>query len=637
MAESYEIDLEIQGGEQPEIVMEVESGATDGASARNAEAWAAGTRNGVPVGENDPAYHNNSKYYRDSAAAIAAGDVIDDDAGIGDYDLTWSADKLAGEFGGTQENMTAGNALFLLSNRGETDKEPYTFRKTGGSKNAYGREMLKKVVGGTVAWNQLSDRGESFSQTVNAEAQDNVWFTSGSNYISYISGHKYLFAYTQKNTLTSNTRNTLKVDDGTVHYQDTSANANLTAGRYYWIFAATASKANGTAGIWVHTPDVNVAYEKLQCYDLTQMFGSTIADAIYAMEQATAGSGVAWFKALFQKNYYAYDAGTLMSVNAASHALTGFNQWDEQWELGSISSAGQLVDATDRIRCKNAIRVIPGSTIYIKAPMAFNRACWYDDKMNLISSFSYVDRTYTVPDNARYMRFACTSSYGTTYNNDICINLSNTEKNGTYEPYQLRSYPLANVELRGIPKWENGQMVFDGDEYTPDGTVKRRYGIVDLGTLTWTKHPSYGSIFSTTISTMRSPATDAERKTGIFCAEYVSDTQISISVDMHDKTMLRYTGGLLFIEDTAYDDAASFKAALTSANAQLVYELATPTTESADPYRELQISNHNGTEKFIDRAEEAGTRDVAIPVGTETFYPVDVFALIDALQAQLGS
>lgn len=100
MADSYEINLEIQGGEQPELVMETEGGATDGASARNAEAWAAGTRNGVPVGENDPAYHNNSKYYRDSAAAIAAGDVIDDDAGHGDTMLAWSADKLVGEFGG---------------------------------------------------------------------------------------------------------------------------------------------------------------------------------------------------------------------------------------------------------------------------------------------------------------------------------------------------------------------------------------------------------------------------------------------------------------------------------------------------------------------------------------------------------
>ena len=55
-----------------------------GDSASDAEAFASGQRGGVDVGSSDPAYHNNSKYYRDSAAAIAAGDVIDDDAGTGD-------------------------------------------------------------------------------------------------------------------------------------------------------------------------------------------------------------------------------------------------------------------------------------------------------------------------------------------------------------------------------------------------------------------------------------------------------------------------------------------------------------------------------------------------------------------------
>lgn len=72
MAESYEINLEIQGGEQPEIVMETEGGATDGASARNAEAWAVGKRNGADVPSTDPTYHNNAKYYATDAAASAA-------------------------------------------------------------------------------------------------------------------------------------------------------------------------------------------------------------------------------------------------------------------------------------------------------------------------------------------------------------------------------------------------------------------------------------------------------------------------------------------------------------------------------------------------------------------------------------
>lgn len=40
--------------------------ATAKRDAEDAEAWAAGTRNGVPVSEDDPAYQNNAKYLADN-------------------------------------------------------------------------------------------------------------------------------------------------------------------------------------------------------------------------------------------------------------------------------------------------------------------------------------------------------------------------------------------------------------------------------------------------------------------------------------------------------------------------------------------------------------------------------------------
>lgn len=95
--DNMELTLTIEEEPQATLNLGVAEGATDEASARTAEAYAKGTRNGVPVEEGDPAYHNNAKYYRDSAAAIAAGDVIDDEAGAGDYNLTWSADKLTSQ------------------------------------------------------------------------------------------------------------------------------------------------------------------------------------------------------------------------------------------------------------------------------------------------------------------------------------------------------------------------------------------------------------------------------------------------------------------------------------------------------------------------------------------------------------
>lgn len=72
-------------------------------AAENAEAYAIGKRNGTDVPSTDPTYHNNSKYWSDSAweaAKHAASSTIDDTAGAGTTDKTWSANKLINEFAG---------------------------------------------------------------------------------------------------------------------------------------------------------------------------------------------------------------------------------------------------------------------------------------------------------------------------------------------------------------------------------------------------------------------------------------------------------------------------------------------------------------------------------------------------------
>lgn len=42
----------------------------------DAEAWARGTRSGVPVGSGDPAYENNAAYYRDQARSVVGGEYV---------------------------------------------------------------------------------------------------------------------------------------------------------------------------------------------------------------------------------------------------------------------------------------------------------------------------------------------------------------------------------------------------------------------------------------------------------------------------------------------------------------------------------------------------------------------------------
>lgn len=54
--------LEDIGDAKDEAIEAVEEAATD------SEAWAKGTRNGVPVGPTDPTYHNNAEYYCNNSA-----------------------------------------------------------------------------------------------------------------------------------------------------------------------------------------------------------------------------------------------------------------------------------------------------------------------------------------------------------------------------------------------------------------------------------------------------------------------------------------------------------------------------------------------------------------------------------------
>ena len=211
--------------------------------------------------------------------------------------------------------------------------------------------------------------------------------------------------------------------------------------------------------------------------DLTTLFNPTIADYIYNLEQSQAGAGVAWFRQYFPKDYYPYDPGTLRSVEGVSaHETVGFNQWDEEWEQGGIDSSGNTSANTDRIRSRNFVPILPNTAYYFKVPNAW-RIFYYDANMNFISYIGTysASRLITTPNNAHYLKFYCV---GTTYNHDICINLSDPSRNGEYEPYVKHTYPLdRRLTLRGIPKLVDGKLAFDGDVYPPSGEVQRRYGL----------------------------------------------------------------------------------------------------------------------------------------------------------------
>ena len=92
-----------------------------------------------------------------------------------DPNLTPTVDDLVeamphkAEIDGEYDSMTVGNAEQLVSTVGVEDKVPYNFRTAGGSADI-GDRLAEKIVGGTVAWNQLTPD----SNTQNTESGDIV-------------------------------------------------------------------------------------------------------------------------------------------------------------------------------------------------------------------------------------------------------------------------------------------------------------------------------------------------------------------------------------------------------------------------------------------------------------------------------
>lgn len=381
----------------------------------------------------------------------------------------------------------------------EYDKVPYTFRPvSNASVSRIGNREMDKLIGGTVAWNQLFPyRTTTFSGT--------GWNLKGN-------GDGTLTITVTDTTATSTTAtNPTALSDGVMtlnhKYLWLSGNSlirvDIKSMAIYTdtIFNCTNAGYSNIAIIFTDLPQGTYTIKPM-LIDLTQMFGSTIADYIYSLEQANTGDGVAWFKRLFPKDYYPYNSGELMSVQTSAHVMR---------------------DANDNV---------------------------------------------------------------------------------------IGNYPLdSDLVLRGIPKLDaNNDLYYDGDTYESNGTVTRKYGIVDLGTLTWT-YVASDTVFYASISDKRDGLATvrcgSRYMPGGLSGYSTSDYLIGQS---SNASLLKR----IFISDPNYNTASAFKASLNGV--MLVYELATPTTETADPFAQYQIVDADGTEEYVDE------RTVPIPVGHESNY-----------------
>lgn len=383
----------------------------------------------------------------------------------------------------------------------------------------------QKIVGATLAWNQLlpytsaSSTSHGITFTNN---QDGTWTLTGTTdgstafaNLNYDGTHQYITNHVYFQPKCTTSTKAIGLYSANVGGGDGTGGNACSSVNNDRIFKCTLSSTASWSRINVATPaneDIGTVVIKPQMFDLTLLFGSTIADAIYQMEQTTAGSGVAFFRKYFPEDYYAYDAGSLQSVNVSSHKA-------------------------------------------------------YDSNASEVSS----------------------------------ITLDSSK------------------EFRGLYQSVNGELRANGDVYEADGTVTRKYGIVDLGSLNWDSVSNQRFASAEIRTNVKIPTNTSTAFNGV-CAIFNTASNNDVYNHTNDRIIAVNGSGDVVIYYSQYESytAAQVKTALNGI--YLVYELATPTTETATPYTNPQLVDADGTEEFVDYKVSQGTRDVAIPVGHESSF-----------------
>ena len=353
-------------------------------------------------------------------------------------------------------------------------------------------------------------------------------------------------------------------------------------------------------------------------YDVTQMFGSTIADAI------TTDAFAKYFP---KYKTYAYDSGSIQSVCVSARKVVGKNQYNKSAQNTSngfiqnkyLTNTGSIENsANDDI--SEYIKVVP-NTSYVLSGVYGNSAsyCLYDGNKTFISGTAYSGQT-TVTFNsqsAEYVRF--TVHHG----NENAVQFEFGSAKTDYEPFKQTTYPLPTTQLQGIPTLVDGKLAFDGDVLKSSGSGSAKYKLYHLYDYTWTYVSGTPSYFHTNLVDNKVGATGTYGNILPSNGYKVLQTKGSTAETMsEDKGIALQNGShLVIVRDSAYTDATAFKNAMNGV--YLVAELATPTAISASPFQNPQRADANGTEEFVDYGVEQSTRDVAIPCGHNSEYFVD--------------
>lgn len=503
------------------------------------------------------------------------------------------------------------------------------FRRSGGGAITDGVARIESIKGNSVVWNNLIEIVEAVGlvkskmtgelingvfkgRTISEQPASSIGIPA-LKWERCIAGHKYMWIYEATNSLSL----TVSAAIGTTTQSGQIITSSSAAYCYFYPFGITGTIPVGS----------EFEIKSINFFDLTQMFGSGNEPTTIEEFYQRIPMGV---------DLNAYNEGEVIHMGVQSIESQGANAWDEEWELGSIYSAtGEIANNSNAKRSKNFFPVLPNTAYYATYTGASLYIFWYDKDKNFIKNQGmYAGYSYTSPSNAAFAKFY---TGGTTYNHDICINLSDASVNGKYYPYIKRQEDLSIIRKYFPQGMKSAGSAHDEIRYNKaSGKWEKvqRIGEIDIsGAKAYT---AVENTFFLPIADMKAPTNNAERGTGLLCAKYPMHGGVDgyNVAGMSDKSMLRMSNGNIYIKDSAFgSDAAAFKAAMQGV--MLYYELAEPIITELDKEDQLKDRDYSVWNDGTERANAEGKSSAFAADLTYGFNAVGKIKELEGLVAQL--
>ena len=547
---------------------------------------------------------------------------------------------------GSYPLLHAGTADNLMTDNGATQAIPFIQEGTGkgngeATVKAGGVLQLKKKLGNTVGVNQGVKNGEFTSGTSNwqgfgssieaVSGELHIYNGTGSypgasTVIPWIQGHSVLLVFTIRGKV-----------GGESIYMNNNAGTNtqiipsLTTSKTQFARIFTPSTTNTTSLTTFFTNGQSNEFymSKVFTRDLTLWYGSNDripSDLLSHPEN--------WGR--YYAGSLAYNAGTLVSADGSvlksisRNCFGGTVHIGKRWQNGSYVDAGNSYAATDDLTAVSPNTeyafALPqraaNTSVYVQEFDA--SGTWIKASANLsIASARYA--TYTVGANTHFVAlfFYHSANFVASEVSEVDISryYSGESGYGQHYPYSV----LAEVDTGSEVLRSAGSVA---DEKTPDGTITRKVGYVDLGDLTWTDQSITGqySYYSEVLTGAKKPSS-ANVVPEIHAARYIAKSSETFVQFKGDKAITMSVSGRVNINDNAYTTAAALTTALSGV--YLYYELATPTTEQGTAFAENIPCDPDGTLNW--------TQSAGVPQGNEIFYPADLKGALESIVAALPS